>query len=152
VTKEKHDLLYLAALHGIALTIAFSFMGCATESGSIGLGGGIGAGTGAIIGGIADPGKDGQYRTRNVIVGSVVGGMAGMITGSEIHKNSEELKREGYLKGRASAPAPAAGAVPSLTQPRVRTEWVDSRAVGNRYVEGHFEYIIEENSRWDQTK
>jgi hypothetical protein len=43
-------------------------VGCATQNKSAGLGGLIGATGGAALGGIADPGKNGEYRTRNVIV------------------------------------------------------------------------------------
>ncbi|MGE3611816.1 MAG: hypothetical protein AB7I27_19665, partial [Bacteriovoracaceae bacterium] len=43
--------------------------GCTTMGKSVGLGSAIGAGTGAALGGIVDPGKNGQYRTRNVIIG-----------------------------------------------------------------------------------
>ncbi len=46
-------------------------------------GGGIGATSGAMIGGIADPGRNGEYRTRNIILGSAIGGMAGMIAGQQ---------------------------------------------------------------------
>jgi len=150
--KETKDLLYFGAIHILALTLTLMFTGCATESKSVGLGAGVGAGVGAIAGGLADPGHDGAFRTRNVIIGTALGGMVGAIAGSEIHKSQEEQKKEAFLKGRASAPSQATGVMPSLTQPKVRTEWVESHTVGNRYVEGHFEYVIEEPSRWDQAK
>jgi hypothetical protein len=152
MNKETKDLLYLGAIHTLALILAFTLAGCATESKSVGLGAGAGAGVGAIAGGLANPGKDGEFRTRNVVIGAALGGMVGAITGSEIHKNTEEQKKEAFLKGRASAPAQATGQVPSLTQPRVRTEWVESHTIGNRFIDGHFEYVIEEPSRWDQSK
>ena len=152
LTKETKDLLYLGAIHLVALVLAFGLTGCATESKGVGLGAGIGAGAGAIAGGLADPGHDGQYRTRNVIIGTALGGMVGAFAGSEIHKNTEEQKKEAFLRGRASAPPQATGVMPALTQPKVRTEWVEAHTVGNRFVEGHFEYVIEEPSRWDQSK
>jgi hypothetical protein len=149
---ETKDILYFGAVNIIALVLTLMSAGCATESRSVGLGAGAGAGVGAIAGGLADPGRDGQFRTRNVIIGTTLGGMVGAIAGSEIHKNQEEQKKEAFLKGRASAPSQSPGVMPTLTQPRVRTEWVDSHTVGNRYIDGHFEYVIEEPSRWDQEK
>lgn len=150
--KETKDILYLGAIHIVALALAFFVTGCATSGKSVGLGAGLGAGAGAIAGGLADSGKDGAYRTRNVIIGAAIGGMAGAIAGNEIHKSVEEQKRDAYQKGRSSAPSPTTGAVPALTQPKVRTEWIESHSVGNRYVEGHFEYIIEESSHWDRSQ
>ena len=78
MTQEKVNFYYFALVQITALSLAMS--GCATQSKSIGLGGAIGAGTGAVLGGIADPGKNGEYRTRNVVVGAALGGMAGMVT------------------------------------------------------------------------
>jgi hypothetical protein len=123
--------------------------GCATQSKSIGLGGAIGAGGGAVLGGIADPGKNGEYRTRNVIVGSALGGMAGMIAGSVIHENTEKQKQEAFKRGQSS-PAHKPGEMPSLKNPKVDARWVEGRIIGNRYVEGHWEYVIVEPARWEE--
>lgn len=149
MSKERKQFLYFTVIHLTALILMMLSSGCATQNKSVGLGGAIGAGTGAMLGGIAESGKDGEYRTRNVIVGATLGGMAGMITGSVLHKEMDEQKREAYLKGRASSPAPQAGVMPSISQAKVRTEWIESRVSGNRFIEGHFEYVIEEPSRWD---
>lgn len=126
--------------------------GCATQTKSLALGGAIGAGTGAVLGGIADPGKDGKYRTRNVIVGSAVGGMAGMITGSALHETTETQKRKAYQAGKKAGAQPQAGAMPALSQPKVEARWVESKVVGNRFIEGHYEYIIVEPTRWDRVE
>ena len=123
--------------------------GCATQNKSAGLGGLIGASTGAAIGGIADPGKKGEYRTRNVIMGAALGGIIGLVAGSEIHKGMDSQKSEAYMKGRATAPQYPTGAVPSLKTAKVESRWIEGRVVGNRYIEGHFEYIITEPTRWD---
>ena len=68
--KFKQFAYYLFAWSGF-LALAFGMSGCATQSKSLALGGVIGAGTGAVLGGIADPGKDGEYRTRNVIIKTI---------------------------------------------------------------------------------
>jgi hypothetical protein len=148
VNQEKANFVYFALITVAALSVTLS--SCATSSRSIGRGGAIGAGTGTVLGGIADPGKNGEYRTRNVIVGGALGGMAGMIAGSVIHENVESQKREAFLKGQSSAQAPKPVAMPSLTSPKVESRWIEGRAVGNRYIEGHYEYIITEPVRWEE--
>ncbi len=148
MNKDRADFYYFALIHIAALSLALT--GCATSGKSVALGGAIGAGTGAVLGGIADPGKNGEYRTRNVVVGSALGGMAGMMAGSILYESTEDQKREAFLKGQASAPQPKPGAMPSLKNPRVESRWVEGRIVGNRYIEGHFEYIIIEPARWEE--
>lgn len=124
--------------------------GCSSLGKSVGLGTAIGAGTGAALGGIVDPGKNGQYRTRNVIIGAGVGAIAGGLTGSAIHENNERDKELAYLKGQeAQRKVSKSQSVPALQQPKVEAVWVESKVVGNRYIEGHFEYIITEPTRWE---
>lgn len=129
----------------LVMTIILS--SCATRNQSTGLGGAIGAGSGALIGSIADPGNKGQYRTRNIILGSAIGGMAGMVAGSMSHDSIEKSRKEAFLKGQANAPSKNA-VPPALAEPKVESRWIEGRVQGNRYIEGHFEHIIVEPSRW----
>ena len=39
---------------------------------------------------------------------------------------------------------------PLLTKPKVRKVWVKDKVIGNRYIKGHWEYIIKENSQWSR--
>lgn len=138
----------ITTVFAITLTLLAS---CATENKSLALGGAIGAGTGAIIGGIADPGKDGQYRTRNVIIGSSVGGMVGMASGALIHSNTEDKKREAVDLAKADASRKQqSGTMPNLKSPKVEAHWIDGKIIGNRYVDAHFEYVIVEQARWEE--
>ena len=124
--------------------------GCSSMGKSVGFGTAIGAGTGAALGGIVDPGKNGQYRTRNVIIGAGVGALAGGLTGAAIYENDERDKELAYLKGKeAQRKTSKDQTTPSLQQPKVEAVWVESKVVGNRYVDGHFEYIITEPTRWE---
>lgn len=131
------------------LPMALLSSGCSSLGKSMGLGAGVGAGTGAVLGGIADPGKNGKYRTRNVVIGATLGGLAGMAAGSAIHGVKEEERQKGYIAGKHSKNPVGQGLPPSLKDPTVETRWVEGRAVGNKYIEGHFEYIIAEPTRWD---
>ena len=122
--------------------------GCSSMGKSAGLGSAIGAGTGAALGGII--GQDGKHRTRNVIIGANVGAIAGGFAGSAIHESNERDKELAYLKGKESERKSSKGqSTPSLQQPKVEAIWVESKVVGNRYIEGHFEYVITEPTRWE---
>jgi hypothetical protein len=147
MNKFKNKYLLIALIYLGALLLA---SGCATQGKSAGLGAAIGGGTGALIGHIADPGKNGEYRTRNVILGTAVGAMAGSIAGDLSYKELESQKRDAFLKGKASAPQARDGAMPTLKNPKVESRWVDGRISGNKYIEGHYEYIISEPARWEE--
>jgi malic enzyme len=133
-------------LTAIVMTAVF-MSACATREKSIGLGSSLGAGMGAALGGIMNPGKNGQYRTRNVIVGATVGAIAGGFTGSTLHDQKEQEKEIALLKSQKNA-ASRSPAVPELQQPKVEAYWVESKAVGNKWIEGHYEYVISEPTRW----
>jgi hypothetical protein len=128
---------------------ALAMTACATQNKTAGLGSLIGATGGAAIGGIVDPGKNGEYRTRNVIIGATVGGLVGLVAGSNFHEEIKAREEAAYTKGRASAPQPQMGAVPSMKNASVESRWIEGRVVGNRYIEGHFEHTITEPTRWD---
>jgi uncharacterized protein YcfJ len=133
------------------IVISVMLSSCATQTKSTALGGVVGAGTGAALGGIIDPGKNGEYRTRNVIIGSAVGGIAGAFAGSAIFESSEKKKQEAYESGQKSAKAELSkqGHMPDLKNPKVEARWIEGKVVGNRYIDGHFEYIIIEPAHWD---
>ncbi len=147
MNKLKNRYLLIALIYLGTLLLA---SGCATQGKSAGLGAAIGGGTGALIGHIADPGKNGEYRTRNVILGTAVGAMAGSIAGDLSYKELESQKRDAFHKGKASAPQARDGAMPTLKNPKVESRWVEGRISGNKYIEGHYEYIISEPARWEE--
>jgi hypothetical protein len=133
------------------VSVIVSVSGCATQTKSTVLGGAIGAGAGATLGGIIDPGKNGEYRTRNVIIGSALGGIAGAFAGTKFFENNEKKKQEAYENGQKNARAELSkqGHIPDLKNPKVETRWIEGKVVGNRYIDGHFEYIIIEPAHWD---
>ncbi|GAB4415884.1 MAG: hypothetical protein OHK0056_23790 [Bacteriovoracaceae bacterium] len=143
--KVKNKIVLVLMLSGLIFQT-----GCSSLGKSLGLGTAIGAGTGAALGGIVDPGKNGKYRTRNVIIGAGVGAIAGGLTGAAIHENNERDKELAFLKGKeAQRKSSKSQSAPSLQQPKVEAVWVESKVMGNRYIEGHFEYIITEPTRWE---
>ena len=136
----------------IALLVMLQLSGCATANRSAGLGGAIGAGAGMGIGAIADPGKNGEYRTRNVIIGGTLGAMTGMIAGSAIHSASEKNKNEAFNAGRKSAPPVDPNEQPNLVPAQWRAEVVEAKRIGNRFVPRHIEYVITEQARWEDAQ
>jgi hypothetical protein len=134
-----------------SLLLAFILLlqsGCSSFRKSVGLGTAVGAGTGAVIGGILD--KDGKYRTRNIIVGAGLGATAGGFLGASAFEGNEKDKELAFLKGKEAERKSTKGqATPELQQPRVEAVWIESKVVGNRYIEGHFEYVIVEPTRWE---
>lgn len=126
----------------IAAALATS---CSSRSKSVGLGSTLGAGMGAAIGGIMDPGRNGKYRTRNVIIGASAGAIAGGFTGSSLFEQKEQEKEIELLKSKNQNRSPAP---PELEKPKVEARWVESKVSGNRWIEGHYEYVIAEPTRW----
>lgn len=132
----------------ILLTALLLQTGCSSMGKSVGLGSAIGAGTGAALGGILS--QDGKYRTRNVIIGAGVGAVAGGFAGSAVYGSNERDKELAFLKGKEAERKTSKGqSTPALQEPKVEAIWVESKVVGNRYIEGHFEYIITEPTRWE---
>ena len=132
----------------ILYLVILSTAGCATQNKSVGTGAAIGAVGGAAIGGIVDPGRDGEYRTRNVVVGATLGAILGAASGSALHKRFEDAKKESFEKGKAS-PKSESGNPPKLSEPKIEARWIEARVQGNRYIEAHWEYIILEPARWE---
>ena len=134
----------------VMLASALMLNACATESKSVGFGGAIGAGTGMLIGGIADPGVHGKYRTRNIIIGGTLGALTGMAAGGLIHSSMEKERRDGFNAGQAAESSKDANAAnpPQLIPAQWRAEVVEARRVGNRFIPRHVEYVITEPARW----
>ena len=42
------------------------------------------------------------------------------------------------------------GIFPSLTKPKLRSMWVPDQIEGNKYIEGHFIYVIEDSGSWSK--
>ncbi len=139
IRKIKNKILLILGTSSLLL------QGCSSMGKSVGLGSVIGAGSGAVIGGIKT--KNGDYRTRNVIIGAGIGSVIGGVTGAVLHESNQRDKEMAYMKGRESKDSKSKP-VPDLQQPEVEAQWVESKVIGNRYIEGHYEYIITEPTRW----
>lgn len=116
---------------------------CSTLGKSIGLGSALGGTAGALIGN--SEGK-GSHRDKSTLQGAAIGSALGALIGLAGYQgNKEKLgakspEREMGLEPKA----------PSLTAPKVRRVFVPARIEGERYIEGHYMYVIEKTSTWSE--
>jgi hypothetical protein len=134
----------------LLIATLLTLTGCASENKSVGIGAAIGALGGAAIGGIADPGKHGEYRTRNVVVGATLGTMMGAVSGSLFHKHLNEERAKAFESGKKSPPSLSDGTPPKLSDPKIEARFIEGRPQGNRFVGPHWEYILVEPARWTE--
>src|ERR1700687_4376085 len=88
-------------LLNLSIAISMLLSGCATTGKSVALGSAVGAGAGASIGAIADPGPHGQNRIRNILVGTAIGGVVGAGAGYIGDRIVKDEKDDAYKKGKA---------------------------------------------------
>ena len=125
----------------ILFTIALALTGCATPTGSVLLGTGIGATAGGLLGNkVTDSSQQGT------VVGAAIGAGVGGLLGYLAHKSKKD--KESKLQGPAAGPETMPDKLPFLTKPEVRTIWVEDAIQGNKFIEGHRVFILEKNSSW----
>ena len=128
------------------LAVTIFATACASKNKSIGAGGLIGATVGAGIG-VTIPGQSGTERARNIIIGSAIGGTAGVLMGAAAYKN--EFKQYEYQKKAPNYPLDPP-IPPSLKKAKVESRWIESKIIGNRYISGHWEFVILEPASFEE--
>ncbi len=124
----------------MALFLISSQIGCSTLTESTLLGAGIGASSGALLGNAIGT------QNGNTTNGTWIGAASGLVFGGLI----------GYFGGKdkqSKIPRPTESKapeskVPSLSAPEVRRIWVPSKIENSKFIEGHYEFIIERQSVW----
>jgi len=104
------------------------------------LGTAIGGTAGGLIGNSA--GRDGK-RDQATAIGAVVGAGLGGLIGYSAYKEKKKKEQQEALKNN-----PLDANTPSLTAPKVRRVWVPARIEGDKYIDGHYMYVIERTSAW----
>ena len=134
------------------ISLLFYLTSCSSLNRSLLLGTGTGIATGAFIG------TAGSVRNKknNAAKGALIGGLLGLGGGYFLHGKLEKrdaetrqkmllnLDKFGAGKSRIKTTLP----LPMLTKPIVGSEWVDTKIEGNKLIEAHRVWIIEENSGW----
>ena len=122
------------------ITILMMISACSSMEKSIALGAAIGGTAGGAIGN-----ADGSYnRDKSTVQGAAIGAVLGGLIAYAAHKQDE--KKQVPQNGKIDLDAKA----PSLTAPKVRRVWVGPTIEGDKYIEGHYVFIIEKTSTWSQ--
>lgn len=106
----------------------------------------LGAVLGGTIGGLIgnSNGHDGR-REQSTLVGAAIGTGLGSLIGYSSYKEEQKKQREQTLKQN-----PLESRTPFLTAPKVRRVWVPAKIEGDKYVDGHYMYVIEKTSTWSE--
>ena len=130
----KHLILFLML---ISLTT-----GCANMKKSLLVGTSIGLATGAALGNAQASGDERNKSTQN---GAMIGALLGAGISYLAHKDKlKKLERERLISEKTKKD------VPLLTRPKVKRLWVEDKVQGRRFIKGHWEFVIEEQSVWNQ--
>ncbi len=105
---------------------------------------------GAIIGGAAGGyiGKSSSSedrREQSLVIGSAIGAGVGSWIGHSAFNDKIKRNQESLLKQN-----PFESRTPSLTAPKVRRVWVPARIEGEKYIDGHYMYLLEKTSGWSE--
>jgi len=122
------------------LTSIALLTGCATTTRSTVLGMTVGSAIGGGFGAAA--GRAQGTTIRGGAIGAGVGAAIGGVAGYMEHRKPGNGKFQSLLNTKSG------GSVPSLTMPEVRRIWVPDRVENDQFIEGHFIYVIDKQSRW----
>jgi hypothetical protein len=126
------------SLIALSLTLA---TGCASLNQSMLLGASVGAMSMGAAGNLAT-----NHRPEGTALGALTGAALGAAIGYFAHHDlatKERLARD--MEKSHEAPAE-----PKLTRPKYRQIWVPAKIEGDRYIEGHRLYIIEDPGKWTE--
>ncbi len=143
----------------VLLTISASLglTGCASLERSTWLGYGVGTGVGAGLGIAINSNEPPQRRTQGALIGAVAGGLVGALIGYQGFKDKQ--KKEALALGDLSASsaemfggANSSGNRPKLKPAQIKVRYVEDQIKDGTFVPAHFEYLISEPARWEQSK
>lgn len=116
---------------------AIVFTGCASAKKSALLGGAIGGLAGAAIG------QANSQNTEGAAVGAIAGAAIGGLIGYSSFKEKPNIKNDQETKVDEET-------FPSITKPKLRAVWVSDKIEGNKYIKGHWIYVIEDAGSWSK--
>lgn len=119
------------------LMTSLLFTSCATTTQSALLGAAVGGGIGAGVGQLES--KNFRGTATGLLIGAGVGGLVGLLS----HKDQEKRPAD-----ELPAAKPDEAEFPPLTKPKLRSMWVPDKIEGNKYIKGHFIYVIEDPGNW----
>jgi uncharacterized membrane protein YebE (DUF533 family) len=108
---------------------------CATATQSTLLGAAVGGTVGATLG------QAQSQNSQGTITGAAIGVGVGGLLGFLSHKDKKKDETKVESKGSEDE-------FPALTKPKLRSMWVPDKVEGNKYIKGHWIYIIEDPGSW----
>ena len=124
-------------LTSIFIASTFLLTSCATLKSNAFIGGAIGASAGAVGGTlIGAPNHSGTGTLIGAASGAVIGAIVGLLTEP---KSSKPINSSSLNKDLSD---------PSFTSPEVRRIWVPDKIDGNKYIKGHYMFVLERGSVW----
>lgn len=124
-----------------------SLVSCSSVKKSVG----IGAGSGAAIGyGVASSASAGSILT-GTLAGAGVGGIVAYFIHKALEDRDAKTRRNTIFnleKYDVSKPSRSRNGGPMISKPVVDSFWVDEQIQGNKLIEAHRVWVIEENSRF----
>ena len=127
-TKPKHLLLLLPLMSGCASIERSTLLGAASM-------GALGTGVG-----IAN-----ERSVGSALIGLGIGAVVGGALGFAAHKD-QESKRGQLLNPVLTKDFK--DKVPAISTPEVRRVWVPEKIDGNKYIDGHYIYVIDRQAVW----
>ena len=100
-------------------------------------------------GGISNPGKEREYRIRNIISGSAQGRLGSLNAGEKIHGETQLQRSEVYQKEKKSVLIADSRTVVSLKGPKAEVKFVQCKEQENHYFEWVFEQNLAKQPQWD---
>lgn len=125
------------SLASLALSV-----GCATSPMKGAL---IGAGIAGAIGGAIGNAQSIEHRPESTAMGAAIGLAVGGLVAYAIGVDQQKKEPPPAVKLLESQEK-----VPSLTEPRIRRVWVPDKIEGDKFINGHFIFLIEKQSNWSQ--
>lgn len=126
----------------VLVLIASLMTGCASMKESLITGVSVGVVSGAALGNAHGSGRSRDKSTRNgAIIGALLGAGFSYLAHKDKKKKLHKVQQSQIGKNNDT---------PLLTQPKVKRVWVEDKVNGKRFIKGHWEYIIEEQSSWSQ--
>ncbi len=124
----------------ISIIATLYLCSCSTLKDSVLLGGGIGATAGGVAGNSI--GTANGNTNAGTLIGAGSGLLLGALIGYSSFKNGEKPSQN--LKSESTSDPKT----PSLSAPVVRKIWVPAKIENNKFIDGHFEFVIERQSVW----
>ena len=130
----------------LVLLVAVVCTSCATTRHSVLLGTGIGAGTGAVSGGLIGLSSDDTIK--GTLIGTAVGAAFGALSGFLIdlgNQNDNEtidLSKKGISQKE--------DLIPELTKPQIERIWVEDKIEDDEYIKGHYIYKLKRETVWSK--